>query len=165
MAPSLVLRMEPTLFCVWLYGLSLSYFLFGWKDWKREMECSYNTVTTVTSGPYVSATYPFHHYLLLLHSRCRPPPQRPAPAGHLACSPLASSTPVSSAFTRSGRRPRPPPPCPAALAGPGPLRQAPLRRVPHRPAAPPLGRSHGGGRPWPPPPPRHAILVHFFSFW
>ena len=119
MAPSLVLRMEPTLFCVWLYGLSSSYFLFGWKDWKRGMECSYNTVATVTSGPYVSATYPSHPYLLLLHSRRRSPLQWTAPAGHLACPPPASSTPVSSAFTRSGRRPRPPPPCPAALAGPG----------------------------------------------
>ena len=128
MASSLVLRMEPILFCVCLYGLSSSYFWFGWKDWKIGMECSYNTVATVTSGPYVSATYPSHPYLLL-----RLPPQRPAPAGRLACPPPApaSSARLGLLLPPWPARPRPfrPPPRPAPSPSPWPWPSARPRPV------------------------------------
>src|SRR6185312_3293236 len=50
--------------------------------------------------------------------RCAAPDGlHPAPRRWPSCAALAeASTPVSSAFTRSGRRPRPTPPCPAAAA-------------------------------------------------
>ena len=114
MAPSLVLRMEPTLFCVWLYGLSLSYFLFGWKDGKRGMKCSYNTVATVLAGP--TCQPPIHLILIFssvcLHNGPRPPAALPA-----------------------RRRPRPPPPASASSSRrgrPGPAPSALRRGRPRR---------------------------------
>jgi len=136
------------------------------------MECRYNTVATVTSGPYVSATYPSHPYLLL-----RLPPQRPAPAVRLGRPrpwpppPAAAAAGPASSALRRGRprllrpppQPAPPPwparPPPPAAAAAGPPSSAPhrgrprLRRPPPRPARLPCPPPQPAPPPWPRPPP------------